>query len=300
MLNFMKRIVVLWALAFGFLPFVSAQDNGVTVTATLSLEQNQLLPDEDMDLKVHIENRSGQNVILGTAADWITFTVTGENNSIAPQLGQTSVAHEFTLPSAEAVKCSFNLTPYFNFRAPGHYTITATIKIPQWNQACVCKPVTFTVINGMRLSKVPDLQFGVPPPPGVSNTAPVVRRYFLERVDLGDAGIKLYLRLTDSSGAKTLKALQLGRMISLSDPDVLVDRLSNLHVLNQTGARAFSYYVVNPEGELLYRQTYEYTQTKPKLARGDWGEVKVQGGLRHVSENDFPSIVEHTGSTTNL
>jgi hypothetical protein len=294
----MKRIAVLWALAFGFLPLARAQDNGVT--AVLSLTQKQLLPDEDMDLKVHIENRSGQDIDLGKDADWITFTVTGDNNTLVQQLGETSLAHEFTLRSAEGGTCSFNLTPYFNFRAPGHYTIAATIKIPQWNQKVPCKPVTFSVVNGMRLAKVPDLQVGVPPLPGAPNAAPVVRRYFLQKVDLGDAGLKLYFQLTDSTGAKTLKVFPLGRMNSLSDPQVQIDRQSNLHVLNQTGARAFSYYVVNPEGELLYRQTYEYTSTKPKLATGDWGEVKVEGGLRRVSENDFPAVLEHPGATSNL
>jgi len=285
----MKRIVVLWALAFGFLPLARAQINGVT--AELSLAQNQLLADEDMDLKVHIENRSGQELHLGQDADWISFSVTGENNAVIGRLGETSVAHEFTLRPAESANCSFNLTPYFNFRAPGHYTVGATIKIPQWNQECVCKPATFTIINGTRLAKLPDLQFGVPPLPGASNTAPEVRRYFLQRVD-AESGMKLYFQLTDETGARTLKVFPMGRMISLSDPEVRIDSFSNLHVLNQTGARAFSYYVVNPDGQMIYRQTYEYTGTRPKLTNGVEGRVVVVGGVRRVAETYIPPGVQ--------
>jgi hypothetical protein len=73
---------------------------------------------------------------------------------------------------------------------------------------------------------------------------------------------------------------------------VRIDSFSNLHVLNQTGARAFSYYVVNPDGQMIYRQTYEYTGTRPKLTNGVEGRVVVVGGVRRVAETDIPPGVQ--------
>ena len=55
----MKRIVVLSALLLGLLPLARSQ--GVGVSAELSLEQKQLLPDEKMHLRLTIRNRSGRD-----------------------------------------------------------------------------------------------------------------------------------------------------------------------------------------------------------------------------------------------
>jgi hypothetical protein len=284
MLGPMKRIVLLWALAFGFLPPARCQVNGVT--AAMSLAQDELLPDEDMQLKVRIENRSGQDLVLGQDNHWIVFTVTGENNKLIEQLADSAVSNKFTLSSGQMCACTFNLTPYFNFRAPGHYTVTAAFKVPQWNQEIACKPTSFAIVNGIRLGKIPDMQVGVPLPPGASNSVPEGRRYFLEKADLG-SGSKLYFQLTDATGGRTLKVFPIGRMLDFSDPEVQLDKFNNLHVLHQTYARTFNYCVINPLGQILDRQTYEYTTTRPKLSFSK-GEVSVAGGARQLSTNDIP------------
>jgi hypothetical protein len=289
----MKRIAVLWALAFGFLPLARCQVNGVT--AELSLAQNELLPDEDMQLKLRVENRSGQELHLGQDDHWISFSVTGENNTVVAQTGESAVSNSFTLSSGQVSTCTFNLTPYFNFRAPGHYSVSATFKVPQWNQAVTCKPTTFTIVNGTRLANIPDVQVGVPLPPDVTNTAPEVRRYFLEKVDL-ESGSRLYFQLTDGSGARTLRVFPIGRWLSFSAPEVQIDRYSNLHVLHQTYAQTFNYCVINPLGQILDRQTYEYTATRPELTLSN-GTVLVVGGSRRPATNDIPPSLPAAAGT---
>jgi hypothetical protein len=59
-------------------------------------------------------------------------------------------------------------------------------------------------------------------------------------------------------------------------------------VLHQTGARAFNYSVINPEGEVVLRQTYQYTTSRPTLRENDDGKVYVGGGIRMISSHDFP------------
>ena len=130
----MKRIFVLWALLFGILPLARAQ--GVGVFATLSLEEKQLLPDEKMRLKLTIENRSGRDLNLGTTNDWLTFIVLGERNTPVAPLGEDHVyiEGETNVPEGESASREFNLTPYFDFKQPGRYTVKASIKIPQWQK----------------------------------------------------------------------------------------------------------------------------------------------------------------------
>jgi hypothetical protein len=280
----MKRIFVLWALACGFLPLAWSQPSGVT--AELQLDRTEFLSDEDMQIKVHIENRSGQLLTLGKGDDWISFSVAGDNNNPVSPLGDGSVSNQFQIQSAQAADVTFNLTPFFDFRQPGHYTVKAAFKLP-WNQEVNCKPVSFTVIKGLRLDCSPDMAVGVPLPEGVSNTAPVMRRYFLEKVTHA-SGMKMYFRLTDGSGAKTLRVFPLGPMVSFGQPQAQIDRFSNLHVLNQSGAQSFTYVVLDPHGFILDRQTYEYNETRPELRVNAEGGIFVFGGIRRISTTDIP------------
>jgi hypothetical protein len=128
---------------------------------------------------------------------------------------------------------------------------------------------------------------GLPPAPGATNQAPEVRRYFLQKVSL-ESGLKLYFQLTDATGARTLRAFPIGPMTSFSDPEVQIDKFSNLHVLHQTGAQSFNYSVINALGQLLDRQTYEYTGTRPTLRSDNAGGVMVSGGVRRISSTDIP------------
>jgi hypothetical protein len=289
----MKRIVALWALLFGFLP--PARSQVVAVTAVMSLDQTILLPDEKMYLKLSIENRSGQDLKLGTQSDWLTFTVLGDKNAVVPELGPDHVytEGETNVPAGLSASREFNLTPYFDFRRPGRYTVKATVKIPQWQQEVMVPPITFDVVNGIRLSNLPDMVVGVPFLRGQSNQPPVIRRYFLERSD-STAGNRLYVRLTDASGGQTIRLVPIGTYFSYAKPDVMLDQFNDLHVLHQTGAQTFSYCDIDTLGQIVERQTYQYTDQRPALRADGKGGVVVAGGARIVSDSDLPPPPKET------
>jgi hypothetical protein len=193
----------------------------------------------------------------------------------------------FTLLSGQTVTREFNPTPYFGFRHAGRYSVAAIIKIAQWKQEIACRPVAFTVSEGLPLANLGNLSFGVPPPPGVTNLAPEVRRYSLLKVTYIDQ-MKLYFRLTDNGG-RTLRVFPLARMVSFGDPEAQLDRANNLHVLFQTGARTFYYAVMDPNGNVVTRQFHEYTQTRPSLRLSENGWIFVAGGRRLLTMNDIPA-----------
>jgi hypothetical protein len=262
------------------------------ISAELELSQDQYLPDEDLQLKVKITNRSGQPVSFGLDDKWISFTIVGENNYIVPRISEMPVAGEFTLLTGQTGERALNPTPYFDFRRQGHYRISAVLRISQWkNLEIPCKSASFTVASGLPIRGRANLQFGVPPPPGVTNALPEVRNYSLIKVAYLD-NLKLYFRLTDSNG-RTLKVYPLSRMLSFSDPEAQLDRDNNLHVLMQTGARSFTYSIVNTDGRLLTQQIYEYTTTRPELRVTDDGTIFVGGGVRRLSYDGFaPPVAE--------
>jgi hypothetical protein len=281
----MRQLAILLVLLSAAVHAAQGQPNGVS--AKLQLGQDQYLPDEDVPLKVLIANRSGQPVVLGTDNQWITFNVLGENGYVVPKQGEMPVQSPFTLLSGQEVTREFNPTPYFGFRQPGRYHLGVTIKIAQWKQEIACKPVAFTVSEGMPLPYLGDLTIGVPPPPGVTNVPPEVRRYsLLKASDLDES--RLYFRLTDKNG-RTLRVFPLARMLSFSDPEAQIDRANKLHVLLQTGARTFTYAVLDPNGNLLARQFHEYTRTRPSLCANNDGQVFVAGGRRLLTWEDIPA-----------
>lgn len=283
----------MWAFLFGFLALARAQ--GVAVSAQLSLEQNQLLPDERMRLTLSILNRSGEVLKLGTQGDWLTFTVLGDKNAQAPEVGTDHeyLAGETNVPAGMSASREFNLTPHFDFRQPGRYVVKATIKIPQWQQEIAVPPVAFDVVKGIRLENLPDIAMpvGVPLLTNQDGQAQVIRRYFLEKSD-ATAGSKLYVRLTDATGSQTARLVPIGPFFSYTQPIVKLDRYNDLHVLHQTGARVSTYCVIDTLGQILLRQTYQYTDTRPLLREDGDGGVVVTGGARVVLPSDLPPAQE--------
>jgi hypothetical protein len=131
----------------------------------------------------------------------------------------------------------------------------------------------------------------MPQPVGVTNQPPEVRRYVLEQANYLRGKLRLYLRVTDSSEARVFKVQHLGPMVSISDPEHLVDRANRFHVLYQYGARAYLYTVITPDGEVLVRQTHEIAANRPRLQPDEAGGFAVVGGTRRISSSDLPAPV---------
>jgi hypothetical protein len=280
----MRKIVALIALMLVGATVSNAAPNGVSVE--VSLEQNQFLPGEDNVVAVRITNVSGRDIELGQDNQWLSFTVQSDRGTVVPRSGEVPVSGKFTLHSAQVGTRRVNIAPYFNFNGPGRYRVTATVNLPQWKQQVTSKAGTFMVMTGVKIVDAPELEFGVPPKAGDTSQAPEIRHYLLEKASYVNH-MKLYLRVTDVNG-RTLRVQPVDRMVSFSRPEAQIDQRSNVHILHQIGAHDFNYSVLNPDGEILARQTYQYTATRPTLRKNEEGKVYVAGGIRLISARDFP------------
>ena len=144
----------------------------------------------------------------------------------------------------------------------------------------------FTVADATALPDLANLQIGLPPPPGQTNSRPEIRRYSLLKVSYLNE-LKLYFRLTDTSGY-TLRVFPLARMLSFSEPDAQIDRSNNLHVLFQVGARSFGYWTIAPKAACWSARRMITRKRAPKLRVGDDGQVIVAGGVRLIIGSDEP------------
>jgi hypothetical protein len=271
-------------LLFCVLLFASISRLSAQVKVEVLTEQDEFLPGEAIPVIARITNRSGQTLKLGGDEGWLKFSIETRDGYVAFKNGDAPVAGEFTLQSSERANVRVNLAPYFQLPKPGHYTITATVSVPEWKRAISSDPKGFDVIQGAR---VWEQEFGVPPSAGDTNAVPEMRRYALQEANYLRSHLTLYVQVTDQTG-KINKVLPIGPMVSFGQPDPRVDKMSNLHVLYQNGPRTFSYTVINPDGELMVRQTYDYT-TRPRLLPDDKGNLTVVGGSRRISRDDIPS-----------
>ncbi len=255
------------------------------VTVEVTQIQQQYLPGEAIPVAVRIINRSGQTLHLGAAADWLTFTIESRDGSGVSKNGDVPVVGEFDLESSQVATKRVDLAPNFVFEHEGRYALTATVHIKSWDRDLYSRPMPFDIIEGAKLW---EQEVGVPPPPGRTNQPPLTRKYVLQQANYLRGHLRLYLRVMDEFG-KPLKVVAIGPMVSFGRPDPpQIDQFSNLHVLYQNGAVSFSYTVFNPNGELIVRQTHDYTDTRPRLHIDENGLISVAGGVRRLTAHDVP------------
>jgi hypothetical protein len=271
--------LILVVLLFASLGRLSAQ-----VTVELLTDQDEFLPGESIPIIARITNRSGQTLTFGHEKGWLKFAVSAKEGYVGMRSQDIPTGDEFTLQSSERANVKLNLAPYFELNRPGHYQISATVTIPEWKRQINSGSKSIDVISGARVWQQ---EFGVPKAEGDTNGPPNLRIYALQEANYLKRNLMLYAQVTDSGGRNN-RVTPIGPMISFGQPTATVDKVSNLHVLYQNGPRTFSYTVINPNCEIMTRQTYEYTSRLRMIADAD-GNITVEGGTRRIAPDDLPA-----------
>jgi hypothetical protein len=255
------------------------------VTVEITTDQDQFLPAEALPLVVRITNRSGQDLKLGQEPDWLTFSVEARDSQIVPKLGDVPVEGNFVLESSRVATLRVDIAPYFVLTRAGRYTVTATLRLKEWNRSVTSQAKGFDIVLGARLW---EQEIGVPDSSGETNATPEIRKFVLQQANYLKSQLRLYVRLTDASGTRTFKVVPIGPVVSFARPEPQVDKFSNLHLLYQDGPRSFSYTVLNPNGETIARRTYDLGDKRPRLQPDAEGKILVMGGVRRPTSRDIP------------
>ena len=148
------------------------------------------------------------------------------------------------------------------------------MQIKDWNQNVRSQPKSFDIIQG---SKLWEQEIGVPDSASGANATPEIRKFVLQQANYLKSQLRLYVRLTDASGSKTFRVFPIGPMVSFGRPEPQVDKFSNMHLLHQSGPHSYTYIVINPDGEIIARRTYDYVDKRPRLMPDTEGKVLVDG-----------------------
>ncbi len=248
-------------LGLGLLAWFTAS---AQVSVEVVMDQEQFLPSEAVPVAVKITNRSGQPLHLGAEANWLTFSVESKDGFVVIKNAEVPVAGEFDLGSSEVATKRVDLAPYFGLSRTGRYRVIATVRIKEWSVELASPGKYFDVINGAQLWTQ---TFGVPVPVGGTN-----------------------LQLSDESFSRNYKVVSVGKMVSFSQPETQLDKFSNLHILWQNGASAFTYAVVSPEGGIMRQEIYDYVSARPRLGVADDGGIVVINGVRRIKPEEIPVL----------
>ncbi len=265
----------LFLLALSLLPMaLSAQ-----IDARLSLAQEAYLPGESLEAAVQISNFTGRRLTFGREPLWLRFNIEAIEGSVVNQLSDIAESGAFSLDPSTRGTIRYDLQPHFDLSRPGRYRLTAIIVTPD-REEVISSPVNFEVIRGSRLW---EREIGLPGTAGNEQ-----RKYLLQQANYLKE-VRLYVRITDLSESVTFKVIPLGRMVSFARPQPVVDRKSQLHILNQITAEDYMYMLITPEGVVTKRETYGMIlDRRPQIRMNDEGDAAVIGGERHRKTSDAP------------
>ena len=252
------------------------------VSVELALNQDQFLPNEAIRVAVKISNTSGQPLHLGVDPDWLTFSVEAQDDYVVAKNSEVPVTEPFDLESSQRATKYVDLQPHFQLGRPGRYKVTATVHIKPWSLTVNSPPIHLDVIHGGQLWSQ---DFGVLV---ATNAPPEPRKYTLIKANFLREQLRLYVQVSSADGAQVYKVAPLGPLVSFSFPEEQLDRVSQLHVLWQTGAQSFSYQIISPDGDVVSRETYDNFNSRPHLSVTSTGGVVVLGGVRRLKPGEAP------------
>jgi hypothetical protein len=282
----MFRLVAV-ALAVLCSGWVSAQ-----VDVDLTMAREAFLPEEDIDVGVRISNFTGAPLTLGKEPKWLQFTVERIAGSVAERLSEPPESGEFTLEQATRGKLTFNITPLFRLSTPGAFRVSAMVLLPGGEQA-LSAPRTFEIISGARIGA---REVGWKAPDGT-----VERRKFIVQKGNFQKKAQLYVRITDSSEAHTVRVLPLGVSVSFDRPEWVVDRQTRFHILHRTDASHYLYHIILPDGTIESRRMLINDGSgRTQFRVNEEGEIRVFGGVRRAYPGELPASKETAVSTNSV
>ncbi|MFT4690890.1 MAG: hypothetical protein ACJASX_001269 [Limisphaerales bacterium] len=248
------------------------------VRVYLTSKVNQFVPGEQIPLNLRIENFSGKSFQIGDSPDWLGLRVESPTRSSATQLSLVRERITGTVPNAEAGKLTVNLTDYYMFTDTGKYKVRAYVKTTGLEPVFMSYPdFEFDIVPATTIWEMP---IGYVPV-GQPQLQPLARTFAVQKITR--ARTKIYVRVSGTDTGELISMIPLGELVTSRRSVKRIDRLSNLHILHQSGAHEFSYHTIAPDGKLLRRRTYGFANRRaPVLEVNDSGIGEIVSGLRIV------------------
>jgi hypothetical protein len=240
----------------------------------LKLKRLQYIAYEPVVATLTITNLAGRDVELRDAADlhWFGFEVTtGEGRSLGP-MTKDSPEPPLTIETGKTVTRRINLAPIYPVHDFGTYHLRANVYFADLGKFFYSSTKVFQVTDARPIWQK---TVGMPDGVGGGNT----RTFSLLSNRFPDH-TSLYVRVENKESGVVYSTFSLGRGIASDDPEAEFDRANQLHVLHCAAPRSWAYARIGLNGELIERDVFMETKSRPHLRHTADGMIAVRGGMR--------------------
>ncbi len=250
------------------------------IQVDLKLKRRQYIAYEPVIATMTITNLAGRDLVLRDEGEisWYGFEVTANEGRLLVPLAPAPEA-PLSMAAGTSITRKINLTHRFPIGDLGVYHVRANVFFADLNKFFYAPVKVFEVTTAR-----PIWQRTVgEPASGGTRTYSLMTNRFPDHTSL-------YVRVEDKENSLVYATFSLGRVISFDEPHAEVDRENQLHVLQCSAPRVWSYSVVGLDGRLRQHASYSQTRSTPRLRRTAEGKVSVAGGMR-----DQPAPPSGTG-----
>lgn len=256
--------------------FALAPGAHAQVQVQLKFSRLQYIADEPLIATIAITNRAGRDIDLQNTEgqEWFGFEITrGEGETIGPS--QPAENEPLHLGAGQTVTRKINLTPLFPVQDFGVYHVRAHVYFAEFGRYFYSPAKVVEVTTAKPIWKQ---SVGVP---DATPQTGDVRTYSLLTNRFADHS-SLYVRVEDETRGTVYATYPLGHIISFDEPHAEIDQRNRLHVPQCVAPRTWSSATIGLDGQLLARETFLETKTRPHFKRTAEGDITIVGGMRDV------------------
>lgn len=260
------------------------------VQVDISLKRSLYIRYEPILVTVTITNMTGAELSLADSGPhkWFGLQIETLDGRPIQAAGGEYLNQPIELGPQQKISRTVNLTPIFAISEFGSYRVRATVFSQQTNRFFTSPALNFEISEGRLMWQktvgVPEGTVGA----GTSRTVTLLSHRLPQST-------YLYIRIEDPHAGTVYCTHQLGKFLTFGSPNVMLDRMNNVHILQSVAPKAYTYSKIGLSGEVLDRKAYNEFSTRPALRRGSDGSVVVIGGQAYdptaaPAEQTLPSL----------
>lgn len=264
---------VLAALSVGLLGGLDSLQAQIQVS--LTLDRNEYLLYEPIEVKVQITNQSGVPIDTTRMArnePWLEFLITTPDNEEIGHTDREWSPPRLALLSGQTRTIAFNLTPYYQLRDTGRYRVAALAA--QAGRHYSSRTINFAIINGAAIWKQ---NFMAPPAADDAKRNPRPRLYSLLVHRRHDRNM-LYARIQNPEAGRVYCTVPVGDLVNYGEPHARIDKNGDFHIFHQSGTRLYTYTQFSINGKRLKVRMFSNISTNPTMVTDEDGTTEVVGG----------------------
>ena len=258
-------------LASGVLIAASAR---AQIQVDLKLKRLQYISHEPVMATLGITNLTGRDIDLrdGDGESWFGFEVTAKDGQLVALLPKGKKQPPLNIESGKKVSQRIDLTSLYPVQDFGTYHVRAHVYFADLGKFFYSPTKIFEVTDARPIwQKTVGIPEGVPGPGNVRTYSLLSNRF--------PDHTSLYVRVEDKDQGIVYATYSLGHAIAFDEPQTVIDRANQLHVLHCAAPRTWAYSRIGLNGELLAHSSFMETKTRPRLLHAPDGDVSVRGGM---------------------